>query len=75
MKTFTLALLVFGTSIGFADAHHAKHHVPREAWQAAARVPQKTPQSCPGVAGQQPRTNACAEYAPSVQDISQFNDH
>ncbi len=75
MKKFILALFIFGASIGFADAHHAKHHLTRDAWQAAVAAPQKNSQSCSVVEGQQPRINPCGEYIPSVYDPSPVSDY
>ena len=75
MKKLILALFIFGTSIGFADAHHAKHHLAREAWQAAAAVPQKASHACSAVEGQQPQINACGEYIPSIYDPSPVSDY
>jgi hypothetical protein len=75
MKTLMLVLSIFGTSIGFANAHRAKHHLSHESWQAAAAAPKKTSQSCSAAQGQQARINACGEYVPSIYDPSPGSDY
>jgi hypothetical protein len=72
MKTFILALSILATSIGFADAHPAKHHLARTPWQANSAA-QKTSQSCS--AAQDRGARICGTSAPGVDDFSQFNDH
>jgi hypothetical protein len=73
MKNFILALAILGTSIGFADAHPAKHRLARTPWQANSTALQKASQSCFAAHRQGART--CGTSAPSVDDFSQFNDH
>ncbi len=75
MKVIIVALFAFGTSAGFADAHHLKHHVPGAAWRPAVVAPPKAPQSCSAVEGQQARINACGEYIQSIYDPSPVSDY
>jgi hypothetical protein len=73
MKKLILALAILATSIGFADAHPAKHHLARTPWQANAVAMQKTSQPCFAAQGQPSR--ACGTPVLSADDFSQFNDH
>jgi hypothetical protein len=73
MKKLILALAILGTSIGFADANPAKHHVTRAPWQANAVAMQKTSQPCFTAQGQ--RASACGTSVTSGESFSQFDDH
>jgi hypothetical protein len=73
MKKLILALAILATSIGFADAHPAKHHLSYDAWHAT--VAQKTASQPCFVQDMQMRANACEAHAQIGTDFSQFNDH
>jgi hypothetical protein len=73
MKKLILALTILGTSIGFADAHPAKHHLSFDAWRAT--VAQKTASQPCLNQDMQMHANACGAHAEIGQDFSQFNDH
>ncbi len=70
MKKLIFALAILGTSIGFADAHPAKHHVIRTPWQANGAAMQKTSQSF-----STQRTLAYGTSVPNGESFSQFDDH
>jgi hypothetical protein len=73
MKKLVLALAILATSIGFADAHPAKHHFSYDAWRAT--VAQKTASQPCSTQGMQMHANVCDTHAQIGTDFSQFNDH
>jgi hypothetical protein len=66
MKKLILALAILATSIGFADAHPARHHVARTPWQANAAAMQKASQQ---------RASGYETSVSGDENFSQFNDH
>lgn len=73
MKKLFLALAILATSVGFADAHPAKHHLSYDAWHAT--VAQKTASQPCLAQDMQMHANVCDTRAQIGTDFSQFNDH
>jgi hypothetical protein len=73
MKKLVLTLAILATSIGFAEAHPAKHHLSYDAWRAT--VAQKTASQPCSTQGMQMHANVCDIRAQIGTDFSQFNDH